>query len=106
MESASLRSNGRGGRGPELPRRRAGKLARAMETGLSGFAVAITGASGGIGESLVDAFAAEGCALALQARARASELAALVARKGLEARALCQVADLRSETEVQRAFDA
>jgi 3-oxoacyl-[acyl-carrier protein] reductase len=77
-----------------------------METGLSGFAVAITGASGGIGESLVDAFGAEGCALALHARTRGHELASLVARKGLAARSLCQQADLRSEAEVERAFDA
>lgn len=77
-----------------------------MDTGLAGFAVAITGASGGIGESLVDAFAAEGCALGLHARARTRELASLVASKGLEARALCQRADLRSESETERAFDA
>src|SRR5262245_25299391 len=77
-----------------------------METALSGLCVAITGASGGIGESLVDAFASEGCSLGLHARTRASELASLVARKGLAGRALCQAADLRSEGEVERAFDA
>jgi 3-oxoacyl-[acyl-carrier protein] reductase len=77
-----------------------------METGLAGFAVAITGASGGIGESLVDAFAAEGCSLALHAHARGGQLSSLVARKGLEARASCQRADLRSEAEIERAFDA
>src|SRR5262245_39567121 len=77
-----------------------------METGLSGMCVAITGASGGIGESLVDAFASEGCSLALHARTRAPLLASLVARKGLAGRALCQAADLRSESEVERAFDA
>ena len=77
-----------------------------METGLEGFCVAITGASGGIGESLVDAFAAEQCSLGLLARARAPALARLVAEKGLSGRALCQVADLRSEAEVERAFDA
>ena len=77
-----------------------------METGLSGFAVAITGASGGIGESLVEAFAAEGCELALHSRTRGRELARLVERKGLAARSLCQEADLRSEAELERAFAA
>ncbi len=79
---------------------------RAMETALAGLCVAITGASGGIGESLVDAFASEGCSLGLHARTRASELASLVARKGLAGRALCEAADLRDEGEVERAFDA
>jgi 3-oxoacyl-[acyl-carrier protein] reductase len=77
-----------------------------MDTGLQDFTVAITGASGGIGWALADAFAGEGCSLGLLARARAGPLARRVEERGWTARALCQSVDVRSDTDLEHAFAA
>jgi 3-oxoacyl-[acyl-carrier protein] reductase len=49
-----------------------------MESGLSGRAALVTGASGGIGWAAACMLAREGCRLALQARQGASQLRARV----------------------------
>lgn len=46
----------------------------AIETGLEGQRVLVTGASGGIGDAIAELFAAEGCRLILHANSRVSEL--------------------------------
>ena len=72
-----------------------------MDTGLAGDVVAILGAAGGIGAALADAFAAEGCGVALlDRRAEVVELAAsLRDRHGV--RALGLVVDATDYQAVQ-----
>ena len=66
-----------------------------MDLGLAGKVALITGASGGIGHALAEAFAQEGCSLALLAHARAAELRAHVAQRPWASRALVIEADVR-----------
>ncbi len=57
----------------------------AIETGLAGQRVLITGASGGIGDAMAELFAAEGCRLILHANSRESELIDRVSAAGWDA---------------------
>ena len=77
-----------------------------MDTGLAGKVVFLTGASGGIGRAVADAFAAEGAQLALQGHRRFDELEALVAERPWRDRALVLRADITQPDEVQAALDA
>jgi 3-oxoacyl-[acyl-carrier protein] reductase len=73
-----------------------------METGLAGWAVLVTGASGGIGRATVRALSAEGARVAVHFRAHAREAEALVAEMATECVAVA--ADLRDESEVERMY--
>lgn len=66
--------------------------------------VLITGASGGIGRALAEAFAGEGARLVLHARGRIAELEARVASRPWRERAVCVAADVSRAGEVERAF--
>jgi len=77
-----------------------------METGLAGWNVLITGASGGIGRSLADAFGAEGCGLALHAHSQRAELEKFAASRPWAERARCYAADLRDPAAFERMVDA
>jgi 3-oxoacyl-[acyl-carrier protein] reductase len=77
-----------------------------MEAGLAGLNVLITGASGGIGRALADAFGAEGCGLALHANSQPVELEKFAASQPWSARARCFRADLRDPVAFERAVDA
>jgi NAD(P)-dependent dehydrogenase (short-subunit alcohol dehydrogenase family) len=54
-----------------------------VDLGLSGFAVIVTGGSGGIGRGLVQGFAAEGCQVVIASRDEAQSRAVADACKGL-----------------------
>ncbi len=77
-----------------------------MELGLRDKTVLITGASGGIGRALVEAFAGEGARLALLGHRRFAELEAWMAASPWHDRALALRADLTRPDEVERAFAA
>lgn len=75
-----------------------------MDLQLDDATVLITGASGGIGWALAEAFAAEGARLVLHAHTGSAGLASRVARAAWADRAHCVQADIRDPTAVARIF--
>ncbi len=73
-----------------------------MDLGLAGKTAWITGASGGIGRVIAEAFAAEGANLVLQGHGRFEELAAFAGGQSWATRCLCLRADLSRPEEVER----
>lgn len=76
----------------------------AVDLQLDGKHVLITGASGGIGRALAEAFAAEGARLALLGGKRTAELERYVEGRPWRERALCLACDLADPAAVERAF--
>lgn len=76
-----------------------------MDLALADKVVWITGASGGIGRALAEAFAAEGARLALHGGRRVDELRRWVAGQEWAASALVVAADVRDEDEVRSAAE-
>ncbi|MCZ6785761.1 MAG: SDR family NAD(P)-dependent oxidoreductase [Planctomycetota bacterium] len=72
-----------------------------MDLQLAGKTVLITGASGGIGRALADAFAGAGARLALHAHTSLEKLEAWVDEQPWRDRASCHRADLRSLEEMR-----
>jgi 3-oxoacyl-[acyl-carrier protein] reductase len=75
-----------------------------VELQLAGKTVVITGASGGIGRALCEAFADEGASLVLQGRAQFDALERYVAQRPWRERALCVRADVAIPAEIERVF--
>lgn len=74
-----------------------------MDLGLGQRVVLITGASGGIGQALLRAFAGEGARLALQAHSNLAELDALVAELSLGDQAMTVQADVSQPEQMAAA---
>lgn len=77
-----------------------------MDLQLADKVVFVTGASGGIGRALAEAFAAEGATLALQGHRKFEELSAWVAAQPWRSRALSLRADVTDPGQMEAAFDA
>jgi 3-oxoacyl-[acyl-carrier protein] reductase len=75
-----------------------------MDLGLQGRIVFITGASGGIGQALARAFAAEGASLVLQAHSNLDALKKLVDEAALGDRTLLLEADVSDPTAMETAM--
>lgn len=76
-----------------------------MDLELTDKVVVVTGASGGIGRAIAEAFAVEGSRLALLGNTRAAELEAWAGAQGLGDRAVVCGADVTRPEEVEAAFD-
>lgn len=81
-------------------------MGEAMELGLAGRVVVVTGASKGIGRACAAAFAAEGARVAMVARSRANLDAALAALQPAAVAPQPFVADLVDAAQAQQAIDA
>lgn len=77
-----------------------------MDLELSRSTVLVTGASGGIGRALAEAFAAEGAALVLHGHTGFERLEAWAAEQHFASRALCVRADVADPAQVEAAFAA
>ncbi len=77
-----------------------------MDLGLTGRAVVITGASGGIGLACAELLAAEGCGLVLQGRGGVDRLRDWIAARDLGGRAMAVAADVADEASVEALFAA
>lgn len=75
-----------------------------MDLQLAGKAVLVTGASGGIGRAIAEAFAAEGALLALGGNAHFAELQAWLAARPWREQALAVRADVTVPEEMERAL--
>jgi len=73
-----------------------------MDSGLSGMTIWITGASGGIGRALAEAFAEEGSNLLLHAGGHLDALQEFVDARPWRDRALCVSADVRDPDALER----
>lgn len=76
-----------------------------MDLGLADKVALVTGASGGIGRALAEAFAAEGASLVLHGRSRLDELREYVAGRPWADRALVVAADTRDPAQLDAAFE-
>ncbi len=76
-----------------------------MDSQLAGKAVLVTGASGGIGRALTEAFAAEGCRLALLAHDGVAALERRVAGRPWRGNAIVLSADVREPDALHAAFE-
>jgi len=76
-----------------------------MDSGLSGMTTWITGASGGIGRALAEAFAEEGSNLLLHAGTQLDALRDFVSTRPWRDRALCVAADVRDPDALERNVD-
>ncbi len=77
-----------------------------MDLGLEGKVVFVTGASGGIGRAVAEAFGEVGSRLVLHANARAAELERWLGDQAFAERALVVTADVTEPAAVELAFDA
>jgi 3-oxoacyl-[acyl-carrier protein] reductase len=77
-----------------------------MDLGLAGKTALITGASGGIGRALSEAFAGEGAQLVLVGRSRFDELVRWVGEQPWRERARCVRADVAQPAAIEAAFAA
>lgn len=77
-----------------------------IEAALDGKVVLVTGAAGGIGWSVAEAFAAEGASLLLTANDHAEALESAVAAASFRERALACRADVTRPSELERAVAA
>jgi 3-oxoacyl-[acyl-carrier protein] reductase len=75
-----------------------------MDLGLTDKVVFITGASGGIGRALAEAFGAEGSSLVLGGHTRLDELQGWLADQPFADRALAVACDVTDDVAVDRAF--
>jgi 3-oxoacyl-[acyl-carrier protein] reductase len=76
-----------------------------VDTRLEGLTVLITGASGGIGEAIAEAFADEGANLVLHGNRQTARLERLVEDRGWGARALIGAADIREPEALEPLFE-